>query len=64
MSAVFPGPVFTPLGLVLDTNLKCAIAGGHKAAAYVAAVLLYMTNGSAGIDDTARQYMRQVAMGE
>ena len=49
---------------VLDENLEHAAAGGHKAAAYVAAILLYMANGGAGIDATARQYMRQAAMGE
>jgi hypothetical protein len=58
------GPVITTLP-VLDENLARVAAGGHKVAAYVAAVLLYMANGGAGIDDTARQYMRQaVAMEE
>ena len=28
-------------------------------AAYVAAILLYMANGGADVDNTARQYMRQ-----
>ena len=64
MCAVFPGPVFTAPGPVLDENLQCAAAGGHKAMAYVAAILLYMANGGTGIDATARQYMRQAAMGE
>ena len=44
---------------VIDKNLERAAHGGHKAAAYVAAVLLYMANGGTGIDNTARQYMRQ-----
>ena len=30
----------------------------------MAAILLYMANGGTGIDATARQYMRQAAMGE
>ncbi|KAG2658200.1 hypothetical protein PVAP13_1KG266000 [Panicum virgatum] len=61
MQDVFPGPVFTAPGPDLDENLERAAAGNHKAAAYVAAVLLYMDNGNAGIDATARQYMRQAA---
>ena len=64
MRAVFPGAVFTAPGPVLDENLQRATAGGHKAVAYVAAILLYMANGGTGIDATARQYMRQAAMGE
>ena len=64
MRAIFPGPVFTAPGPVLDENLQRATAGGHKAMAYVAAILLYMANGGTGIDATARQYMRQAAMGE
>ena len=64
MRVVFPGPVFTAPGPVLDENLQRATAGGHKAMAYVAAILLYMANGGTGIDATARQYMRQAAMGE
>ena len=63
MHAVFPGPVFTTLGPVLDENLERAAGGSHKAVAYVAAVRLYMANGSTDIDTTARQYMRQAAMG-
>jgi len=40
MHAIFPGPLFAPPWPVLDENLERAAAGGHKAAAYVAAVLL------------------------
>ena len=61
MRVVFPGPVFTAPGPVLDENLERAATGGHKAAAYVATILPYMANGGAGIDATARQYMRQAA---
>ncbi|KAG2561494.1 hypothetical protein PVAP13_8KG163600 [Panicum virgatum] len=64
MRAIFPGPVFTAPGPVLDENLQRAATGGHKAAAYVATILPYMANGGADIDATARQYMRQAAMGE
>ena len=64
MRVIFPGPVFTAPGPVLDENLLRAAAGGHKTAAYVVTVLMYMANGGAGIDATARQYMRQAAMGE
>ena len=64
MCAGFPGPVFTAPGPVLDENLLRATAGGHQGAAYVAAVLLHMANGGAGIDTTARHYMRQATMGE
>ena len=63
MHLVFRGPMFTAPGPVLDENLKRAITGSHKVAANVAAVLLYMANGGVDVDDTARQYMRQVAMG-
>ena len=55
--------MFTSPGPTLDENLEHAAAGGHKAVAYVAAVRLYMANGSTDIDTTARQYMRQAAMG-
>ncbi|KAG2570640.1 hypothetical protein PVAP13_7KG077727 [Panicum virgatum] len=65
MHAIFPGPMFTSPGPVLDEDLERAAAGGHKATSYVAAVLLYMANGGAGIDATSRQYMRQAgSMGE
>ena len=64
MRVIFPGPVFTAPGPVLDENLLRAAAGGHQGATYVSAVLLYMANGGTGIDATARQYMRQAAMGE
>ena len=55
--------MFTTPGPVLDENLERAAGGSHKAVAYVAAVRLYMVNGSTDIDTTARQYMRQAAMG-
>ena len=63
MCAGFPGPVFTAPGPVLDENLLRAAAGGHKIAAYVVTVLMYMANGGAGIDTTARHYIRQATMG-
>ena len=58
MIAVLRYPLLRPLP-VIDKNLESATHGGHKLAAYVAAVLLYMANGGAGVDNTARQYMRQ-----
>ena len=54
-------PTFTPPGLIVEENLERAATGGHQAMAYVAAVLLYMANGGARIDATAREYMRQAA---
>ncbi|RLM45240.1 hypothetical protein C2845_PMPSC055978 [Panicum miliaceum] len=48
--------------LVLDKNIEHAAVSGHEVAAYVAVVLLYMANGGAGVDATARQYMRHAAM--
>jgi hypothetical protein len=55
MHAVFCGPVVRPLPL--DENLALAAEGGHKVAAYVAALLLYLAND--GTDHTARQHMTQ-----
>ena len=63
MCAVFPRPVFTAPGPVLDENLLRATAGGHQGAAYEATVLIHMANGGAGIDTTARHYIRQATMG-
>jgi hypothetical protein len=37
--------------------------GGHDAAAYLYAILLYRDNGGAAADDTAKRYMRRVAGG-
>ncbi|KAG2570637.1 hypothetical protein PVAP13_7KG077700 [Panicum virgatum] len=59
MIIVLRHPVIRPLP-VIDKNLERAARGGHKVAAYVAAILLYMANGGAGIDNTTGQYMRQV----
>jgi len=42
----------------LDENLELNVAGGHKVAAFVAVILLYMANSGAGVNDNARQYMR------
>ena len=53
MIAVLHYPLLRPLP-VIDKNLEHAARGGHKAAAYVAAVLQYMANGGAGVDNTAR----------
>ncbi|RLM92964.1 hypothetical protein C2845_PM08G10510 [Panicum miliaceum] len=47
MHVIFLGPVIRPLP-VLDENLKRAVHGGHKVAAYVATILLYMANGGTG----------------
>ena len=57
MHVVFYGPVITPLPF-LDENLELNVAGGHKVAAFVAVILLYMANSGAGVNDNARQYMR------
>ena len=53
MIAVLRYPLHRPLS-VIDKNLERATHGRHKAAAYVAVVLLYMANGGAGVDNTAR----------
>ena len=58
MSAILRYPLLRPLP-VIDKNLERAALGGHKAAAYVAAILLYMANGGTSVDNTARQYMSQ-----
>ncbi|KAG2561497.1 hypothetical protein PVAP13_8KG040300 [Panicum virgatum] len=58
MIVILRYPLLRPLS-VIDKNLERAARGGHKAAAYVAAVLLFMANGGTGMDNTARQYMRQ-----
>jgi hypothetical protein len=44
-------------------DLWCATEGGHDAAAYLYAILLYRDNGSAAADDIAKWYMRLVAGG-
>jgi hypothetical protein len=44
-------------------DLRRAAEGGHDAAAYLYAILLYRDNGSAAADDTAKGYMRRVASG-
>jgi hypothetical protein len=44
-------------------DLWCAAEGGHDAAAYLCAILLYRDNGGAAADDTANGYMRRVAGG-
>ena len=58
MIAFLHYPLLRPLP-VIDKNLKRAARGGHKVAAYVPAVLLYMANGGAGVDNTARQYIHE-----
>jgi hypothetical protein len=35
-------------------DLQCATEGGHDAAAYLYAILLYRDNGGAATDDTAK----------
>jgi hypothetical protein len=42
-------------------DLRRATEGGHDAAAYLYAILLYRDNGGAAADDTAKRYMRRVA---
>jgi hypothetical protein len=44
-------------------DLRCVAEGGHDAAAYLYAILLYRDNGGAVADDTANEYMRRVAGG-
>jgi hypothetical protein len=44
-------------------DLRRAAEGGHDAAAYLCAILLYRDNGGATDDDTAKGYMRRVAGG-
>ena len=58
MIVVLRYPLLRPLP-VIDKNLESTARGGHKVAAYVAAILLYMANGGAAVDNTARQCMRQ-----
>jgi hypothetical protein len=44
-------------------DLRHAAKGGHDAAAYIYAILLYRDNEGAATDDTAKGYMRLVASG-
>jgi hypothetical protein len=44
-------------------DLWHAAEGGHDAAAYLYAILLYRDNGGAAADDTAKGYMKRVAGG-
>jgi hypothetical protein len=44
-------------------DLRRATEGGHDAAAYLYAILLYRDNGGDAADDTAKWYMRRVAGG-
>jgi hypothetical protein len=44
-------------------DLWRAAEGGHDAAAYLYAILLYRDNGSAATDDTVKLYMRRIAGG-
>jgi hypothetical protein len=44
-------------------DLWRAAEGGHDAASYIYAILLYKENGGAATDDTAKGYMRRVAGG-
>jgi TPR repeat protein len=44
-------------------DLRRAAEGGHDAAAYLYAILLYRDNGGVAADDTAKGYMRRVAGG-
>jgi hypothetical protein len=47
----------------ISNDLRRAAVGGHDAAIYLYAILLYKENGGAATDDTAEQYMRQVVGG-
>jgi hypothetical protein len=42
-------------------DLRRSAEGGHDAAAYIYAILLYRDNGGASADDNAKGYMRRVA---
>jgi hypothetical protein len=44
-------------------DLQRAAEGGHDAATYLYAILLYRDNGGAAADDNAKGYMRRVAGG-
>jgi hypothetical protein len=44
-------------------DLRHTVEGGHDAAAYLYAILLYRDNGGTAADDTAKGYMRRVAGG-
>jgi hypothetical protein len=44
-------------------DLRRAAEGGHDAAAYLYAILLYRDNGGASADDTTKGYMRRVVGG-
>jgi hypothetical protein len=44
-------------------DLRRASDGGHDAAAYLYAILLYRDNGSAAADDITKRYMRRVVGG-
>jgi hypothetical protein len=44
-------------------DLRCASEGGHDAAAYLYAIMLYRDNGGATADNTTKQYMRRVTGG-
>jgi TPR repeat protein len=44
-------------------DLRRAAEGGHDAAAYLYAILIYRDNGGAAADNTAKRYMRRVASG-
>jgi hypothetical protein len=44
-------------------DLRRAAEGGHDAAAYLYAILLYRDNSGAATDDTTKGYMRRVAGG-
>jgi hypothetical protein len=44
-------------------DLQRSTEGGHNAAAYLYAILLYRDNGGAAADDTAKRYMRRAAGG-
>jgi hypothetical protein len=45
-------------------DLWCATEGGHDAATYLYAIVLYRDNGGAAADDNAKRYMRWVVGGD
>jgi hypothetical protein len=44
-------------------DLRHAAEGGHDAATYLYAILVYRDNGGAAVDDATKGYMRRVAGG-
>jgi hypothetical protein len=45
-----------------NNDLRRTVGGGHDAAAYLYAILLYRDNGGVATDDTAKRYMRWIVV--